>query len=115
MARWEYRVKVESVDPGRLADQNIVVARGGSVSVEFDSIAGLFTVEEGENLSIVVSSEKPADLDEYDFCGHGYLVTPESDSTILSLWGIIFKFKPPIGLALNTKYYLCMKREGKAG
>ncbi|MDT7865508.1 MAG: DNA-directed RNA polymerase subunit G [Desulfurococcales archaeon] len=105
-------VKVERVEPGKIGRQRIAYAvSDDNRSMVFDVIGDLIKVTPRDVLEVIVSEVKPDNIDEYEFCGHGYLVTPESkfDETILSLWGIIFKFKPPIGLELDRKYYLCLK------
>jgi DNA-directed RNA polymerase subunit G len=105
-------VKVERVEPGKIGGQRIAYAvSDDNRSMVFDVIGDLIRVSPRDVLEVIVSEVKPENIDEYEFCGHGYLVTPESkfDETILSLWGIIFKFKPPIGLELDRKYYLCLK------
>lgn len=105
-------IKVERVEPGKIRGQRIAYATSDdNRSVVFDVIGDLVKVTPNDVLEVIVSEAKPENIDEYEFCGHGYLVTQESkfDETILSLWGIIFKFKPPIGLELDRKYYLCMR------
>jgi len=105
-------VKVTRVEPGRLAGQRIAYASSDDgFTMVFDVISELMSVSAGDTLEFIVAESKPENLDDYEFCGHGYLVAPESkfDETIFSVWGIIFKFKPPIGLELDRKYYICMK------
>ncbi|MDM7275963.1 MAG: DNA-directed RNA polymerase subunit G [Thermoprotei archaeon] len=108
----EFKAKVEKVRSGNVEGQRIASCRlkGGGV-LEFDVIGNLIHVSEGDELKVVISEEKPSNLDAYEFCGHGYIVAPESkfNATIFSMWGIIFRFSPPVGLELDKKYYLCMK------
>lgn len=104
--------EVEAVQPGRLRGQRIVTVSAGGYRVRFDSIEGLFSPSEGDRLDIVFSEAKPENIDDYHFCGHGYLVSPEAEAgkTIFSVWGIIFIVEPPIGLRDGVKYYLCIRR-----
>jgi DNA-directed RNA polymerase subunit G len=102
---------VEKVEPGKLRSQKIATARSGDRTVVFDVIEGLLDVMEGEKLRIVVSTRAPANLDDYVFCGHGYLAARRDDRELLSLWGILFLFTPPIGLEDNVKYYLCIAKQ----
>ncbi len=104
-------IKVENIEPGKVGGQRIAYGMSDDkMSMVFDVIGDLINVAPGDRLEVVVSEVKP-NIDEYEFCGHGYLVTPESkfNETILSLWGIIFKFKPPLGLEMDKKYYLCLR------
>ncbi len=105
--------KVEAVEPGRLKGQNIVTVKAGDYTVKFDAIEGLMSFVKGERLSITFSETKPENLDDYHFCGHGYLVSPESEvgKTIFSIWGIIFVVEPPLGLKDGVKYYLCIRKK----
>ena len=109
-------VLIKEVKPGVLKGQRIAVGTykvsdGGEGVIEFDVIGDLIKVSPGDEITVEVSEKLPDNLDPYAFCGHGYLVSPEAEkgSTIFSIWGIIFKFKPPIGLEMNKKYYLCIK------
>ena len=101
---------VEKVEPGKLRGQKIAYARAGNRMITFDVIEGLLALSEGDKIKILVSDERPESLDPFDFCGHGYLAAFRDDSELLSLWGILFLFKPPLGLKDNVKYYLCIKR-----
>ncbi|MCE4611509.1 MAG: DNA-directed RNA polymerase subunit G [Desulfurococcales archaeon] len=101
---------VEKVEPGKLRGQRIARARAGDRTITFDVIENLFSVEEGDTLEILVSDSRPENLDPYDFCAHGYLAASRDNAELLSLWGILFLFEPPIGLQDNVKYYLCIKR-----
>lgn len=104
-------VEVKEVQPSKLEGVLIATAEGEGKVVTFDMIQDLYTLKVGDRVSIVVSEEKPSDIDSYEFCGHGYLAADESKGyTLLSLWGIIFKFTPPLGLKADTKYYLCIKK-----
>lgn len=108
----KYTVRVEKVEPGRIGGQRIAYASSNNgLTMVFDVIGDLIRVSPGDVLEVMISEVKPENLDDYEFCGHGYLVTPESkfNETIFSIWGIIFKFKPPLGLELERKYYLCLR------
>jgi len=104
--------KVKELKPGNIRGQYIATVDLGKHTLIHDVIEGTLKIKEGDKIRILVSEELPKDLDEYDFCGHGYLVEAEEkvDKTILSLWGIIFKFEPNIGLKEERKYYLCIKK-----
>jgi DNA-directed RNA polymerase subunit G len=105
-------VAIEKVEPGKVGGQRIAYGvSSDNINMVFDVIGELINVSPGDKLEVIVSEVKPENIDEYEFCGHGYLVAPESkfNETILSLWGIVFKFKPPIGLEMDRKYYLCLK------
>lgn len=104
-------LEVRRVEPSKLEGVKIATAEGDGRKVTFDMIEGLYVLNEGERFTMVISEEKPSDLDSYEFCGHGYLVVGEDKGfTLLSLWGVLFKFEPPLGLRTNQKYYLCMRR-----
>lgn len=102
---------IEEVRQGNIEGQRIAVGKGedGS-SITFDVIRDLLKVEKGEKIEFIIS-DKLGNIDDYEFCGHGYLLSPEEkhNATILSLWGIIFEFSPPLGLELEKKYYLCAR------
>ena len=104
------KATIESVEPGKLRGQKIAKARADGGIITFDVIEELFSVREGDVLEILVTDSRPKSLDPYDFCAHGYLAASRDDAELLSLWGILFLFKPPIGLQDNVKYYLCIKR-----
>lgn len=105
------QLEVKKVEPSKLEGVRIATAEGDGERVTFDMIEDLYTLNEGERFSLAISEEKPSDLNSYEFCGHGYLVVGEDKGfTLLSLWGVLFKFEPPIGLKPNQKYYLCMRR-----
>ena len=101
---------VERVEPGKLRGQKIAKAREDGRVITFDVIEELFSVKEGDVLEILVTDSRPESLDPYDFCAHGYLAAYRDNEELLSLWGILFLFEPPIGLQDNVKYYLCIKR-----
>ncbi|MGC9210034.1 MAG: DNA-directed RNA polymerase subunit G [Acidilobus sp.] len=106
-----FDLEVKSIEQSKLEGVKVATAEGGGERVTFDVIEDLYVLDQGQKVRLVVSEEKPSDIDSYDFCGHGYLVTDEGKGyTLLSLWGILFKFEPPIGLKMNQKYYLCLKR-----
>ncbi|MEM1685140.1 MAG: DNA-directed RNA polymerase subunit G [Acidilobaceae archaeon] len=103
---------VENLKPGNIEGQKIAYCRiGEEGELVFDVLRDLISINPSDEIEVVISENKPENIDQYEFCGHGYLVTPESkfNKTILSLWGIIFKFKPPLKLQLDKKYYLCLK------
>ncbi|MCE4604543.1 MAG: DNA-directed RNA polymerase subunit G [Aeropyrum sp.] len=109
------KVKIEEIEPGRLQGQRIASgkARKGP-KVKFDVIDGLLDVGEGDTLQIEVISSKPESLDDYEFCGHGYKVPASGENVeILSIWGILFAFEPPIGLEEGVKYYVCISRQAR--
>lgn len=104
---------VESVSKGRLRGQMIARARvRGGGEMEFDLIEGVLSLGEGDSIRVEFLDSEPEDPEAYEFCGHGYLVAPEGEAglTIFSIWGIIFKVKPPMGLEPERKYYLCLRR-----
>lgn len=105
---------IEKIEEGALKGQLLATLKAGKVRVTFDLISDVMRFSKGDKLRIHITEEKPADLDRFDFCGHGYLVTEESKSgmTLFSIWGILFKFTPPIGLKADRKYYLCIERTG---
>lgn len=100
--------RIEDVNPGKLKGQLIAMAKGSSGSLQFDVIEGLMSVNKGDIIEVTLTTEKPENLDPYDFCGHGYLVRRVDDHEIFSIWGILFVFSPPVGLRDNVKYYLCV-------
>lgn len=104
--------RVVSVRPGRLRGQRIVDVVLDGVNVSFDAVEGLVDFTEGEVVTLSLTTAIPEDLDDYDFCGHGYLVVPEDEAgkTIFSVWGILFVFSKPLGLRDNTKYYICIRK-----
>lgn len=104
-------VTVEAVEPGKLRGQRIVRAKSRRVRVEFDLIEDLVNVESGDKIVIEFHREKPRSMDKYIFCGQGYMASkPEDEFTIFSIWGLIFRFEPNIGLEPEVKYYLCIRR-----
>ncbi len=109
----ELKGKVEAVEPGKLKGQSLVTVKAGEYTIKFDAIEGLMSFVEGESVSIAFSESKPENLDDYYFCGHGYLVSPDSEAgkTIFSIWGIIFIVEPPLGLKDGVKYYLCIRKK----
>ncbi|BAN90733.1 DNA-directed RNA polymerase subunit G [Aeropyrum camini] len=108
-------LKIEEIEPGRLQGQLIATAKSRKATVKFDVIEDLIPLSKGDRIVIEVREEKPSSLDKYVFCGHGYKVPSEKDGVdILSVWGIIFVFEPPIDLQAEKKYYICIyKREQK--
>lgn len=103
-------VTVEAVEPGKLRGQRIVRAKSRRVKVEFDLIEDLLKINEGDKIVIEFHKSKPSSMDKYLFCGQGYMASkPEDSYTIFSIWGLIFRFEPSIGLEPETKYYLCVK------
>ncbi len=102
---------VVDVKPSRLKGMLIASAEGSGYTAAFDLVEGLYTLAKGDAIEVLIDEQKPEDLDSYEFCGHGYLAAPEDKGfTLLSLWGILFKFSPPLGLRQGTKYYLCIRR-----
>ena len=101
--------------PGKLRGQKIAEVDLGGMSLSFDVVEGLVDFDEGERVELVITPQRPQSLDDYDFCGHGFLVVPEDEAgkTIFSIWGLIFVFSKPIGLQDDTKYYLCIKKVGR--
>jgi len=105
--------KVRDVVDGKLRGQKIAtVGFSGGGSLRFDAIEGVISVNAGDNIRVEVREGKPDNLEEYDFCGHGYLVDDESKvgKTILSIWGILFIFSNKLGLIPNKKYYICIRK-----
>jgi len=100
---------VKEVAEGRIKGQKIVRATGRKQKLEFDLVEGLFSLSEGDKIRVEFYEEKPQNLDKYIFCGHGYVASKPGDSfTIFSVWGILFRFEPPINLEYNKKYYVCI-------
>jgi len=106
----QFEAVVERLEPGKLKGQKIAIARSRNAEIVFDVIEGLIDLRSGDNIVIEITPIKPENLDPYIFCGHGYLAAKKDDAELLSLWGILFLFKPPIGLQDNVKYYLCIKK-----
>ncbi len=104
-------LEVQKVEPSKLEGVRVATAEGDGRKVTFDMVEGLYVLNEGERFTMVISEEKPSDLGSYEFCGHGFLVVGEDKGfTLLSLWGVLFKFEPPLGLKASQKYYLCIRR-----
>jgi len=105
-------ITVESVAPGGLRGQKVVEAAARGYRVKFDLIENLFEVSEGEKLLLEIRESPPSNLDNYVFCGHGYVASKPGDPfTIFSVWGILFRFEPAIDLELDKKYYLCLQKK----
>ncbi|MCS7106929.1 MAG: DNA-directed RNA polymerase subunit G [Acidilobaceae archaeon] len=104
-------VTVEDLKPGNIQGQSIVRGVAEGRTVVFDVIKDTMEVKKGDRLEMHIMDKKPKDLEEFEFCGHGYLIAQEEkfNETIISLWGIIFKFHPPLGLEMEKKYYICIK------
>ncbi len=104
-------VTVEGIEPGKLRGQRIAKAGSRRAHVEFDLIGDTIRVSEGDKIVFEFYTSKPSSLDKFIFCGQGYVTSkPEEDFTMFSVWGILFKFKPSLGLEPETKYYLCIRR-----
>lgn len=103
---------VVELKPGNIRGQYIATVNLKDRVLVHDVIEGTLKLKKGEKIEIYVGEKLPGNIDEYEFCGHGYLVDSEEKlgKTILSLWGIIFKFEPSIGLREEKKYYLCIKK-----
>lgn len=104
------RARIVSIEPGSIKGQMIATAESGEGLLRFDLISDLIRVGEGDTLEILLSDSKPGEVDGYDFCGRGYLVSSDSGREIFSVWGIIFRFEPPLGLEPDREYFLCIKR-----
>jgi DNA-directed RNA polymerase subunit G len=105
---------VDEVTPGKLRGQNIAKVRldnGGYLT--FDVISNIYKIDVGDRIVIEIHDSKPNNLDEYEFCGHGFLVDDEDKlgKTLLSIWGILFSFDNKLGLNINKKYYVCIRRK----
>ncbi len=108
-----FKGEVQELKPGNIRGQYIATIKlDRGYKLIHDIIEGTLDLKENDQVEIYIGDSLPEDLDKYVFCGHGYLVDPEENSnkTILSLWGIIFKFEPSIGLEEEKKYYLCIKK-----
>jgi len=103
---------IDSVQEGALKGQLLATLKAGDVRVVFDLIRDVMDFKEGDRIRITITGEKPKDLDRFEFCGHGYLVNEDKSGnvTLFSIWGIIFKFTPAIGLEPEKKYYLCIEK-----
>ncbi len=105
-------ITVSSVRPGGLRGQKVVEATARGYTVKFDHIGDLFEVAEGDKILIEIRESPPANLEGYIFCGHGYLASKPTDPfTILSIWGILFRFEPAINLEPDKKYYICLQKK----
>jgi len=113
--RLEISGKVVSKEAGKLRGQYIAEAQlEGGTRVKFDVIEDIMKVNEGDEIIFLIQDSKPSneELEESDFCGHGYLVEDEerAGKTIFSVWGMLFIFNNKLGLKINEKYYICIKR-----
>lgn len=108
-------VVVEELKAGNIQGQSIAKGTAEGRTVVFDVIKGTMEVKKGDKLEVHVMEKKPENLDEFEFCGHGYLIAQEErfNETVISLWGIIFKFSPPLGLEPEKKYYICVKHASR--
>ncbi len=107
--------RLSKVEEGKLRGQRIATLEGDDgATVKFDVIEGLVDFVEGEKLALEILDDKPESLEEYAFCGHGYIAKPEEEAgkTIFSVWGILFIFDKKLGLQDGKKYYLCIRRLG---
>ncbi|MCE4602733.1 MAG: DNA-directed RNA polymerase subunit G [Desulfurococcales archaeon] len=102
--------RIRSIEPGAIKGQRIVEASYEGGSLKFDLIGDLLEVGEGDVIEIVITDSKPEDLDPYQFCGRGYLVPSGGGKEIFSVWGILFRFEPGLGLEVDREYFLCIKR-----
>jgi len=115
MVRVELEGIVKDVAEGRLRGQLIAEAHlNNEIVLKFDVIKGVMDVDKEDRIRVLITDEDlgSEDIDNADFCGHGYLVESEDivGKTILSLWGIIFMFNKKLGLIPNRKYYLCIMK-----
>jgi len=101
---------VKEVAEGKIKGQRIVRATGRKQKLEFDLVEGLFDIDQGSKIRVEFYDERPSNMEgKYIFCGHGYVASKPGDPfTIFSVWGILFKFEPPIDLEYNKKYYICI-------
>ena len=110
-------ITVTSVKPGNIKGQLIAEAKARGYSVKFDVMTSIYNVEEGRKYVLEIRTSPPKDLEQYIFCGHGYVVQDilqelenPLNITVLSVWGIIFRFEPKIReLEPEQKYYVCLK------
>ncbi len=109
---------IERVERGEIKGQKIAHGKGRGIKVKFDVLEDLFSINEGEKILLEIRDSPPSNLKDYLFCGHGYVVREpkkeafeEYNFTILSVWGILFRFEPKINeLETNKKYYICIKK-----
>ena len=115
----EIRINIKKIEEGKIKGQSIAYAEGEGYKIIFDIIKDIYSVEEGGDYVLEIREEAPGEeeLAKYVFCGHGYLVTDilselkeKYNYSIISIWGLIFKFEPKINeLKPNTKYYVCIR------
>jgi len=105
-------ITVENVSPGGLRGQKVVDATARGYTVKFDLIENLFEVSQGDKLLLEIRESPPSNLDNYIFCGHGYVASKLGDPfTLFSVWGILFRFEPALELEPDKKYYLCLQKK----
>ncbi len=111
-------VTVTSVKQGEIKGQWVAEGKAKGYRVKFDILEELFSVKEGDKLVFEIRDSKPQNLENYVFCGHGYIVRDlkrehkeAPNYTVFSVWGVIFRFEPRLEeLEPGKKYYLCITR-----
>ncbi|MEB3844934.1 MAG: DNA-directed RNA polymerase subunit G [Desulfurococcales archaeon] len=109
-------ITIDKIDKGLIKGQLVAEGKGKGVKVKFDIIENLYNIKDNK-IIIEIRETPPAKLDKYIFCGHGYeVVEPKADAfkernyTIISVWGILFRFEPKLSdIEPNKKYYICIK------
>lgn len=110
-------ITITSVQPGNIKGQMIAEAKARGYKVKFDVMTQLFTVGEGEKYILEIRSSPPKNLEKYVFCGHGYVVRDILQElkeppkfTIISIWGLLFRFEPRLkDLRSEERYYVCLR------
>ena len=105
-----FNVKIVGFRPGEIKGQRIAEGEYPGGRLVFDVIQDLVTLSEGDEVEIAIFDSEPGSMDEYSFCGRGYVVPSSGDKTIFSIWGILFRFEPGIGLERDKEYILCIKK-----
>ncbi len=117
--RKKMTITITGINPGEIKGQLIAEGKAKGYTVKFDVLENLFKLSEGEKILLELRDKPPRNLEDYVFCGHGYIVRDvkqeqenQQNITIFSVWGIIFRFEPAISdLEPGVKYYLCISRQ----
>ncbi|BAB65302.1 DNA-directed RNA polymerase subunit G [Sulfurisphaera tokodaii] len=115
----ETTCKITSIDKGSLKGLIIIKMDCGIYQVEFDILESINIFKQEENVSMIISREKPV-YTSNDFCAHGYLFyeKPEGNKILdqISLFGLIVKIYSEKGLIGNSLFkmmdhvYFCVKK-----
>jgi len=115
VSSFECRVsKVEKSELPRTRIYKCKLSGSKNAYIVFDMLEDVSYLGTGRRINVVITEEKPKDLDSFGFCGKAKFVNEKNDgSLIYSIGGFIVKIIEP-GEVLGKKtvpreFYLCIK------